>query len=104
MRGGVALVEGGLELLPGGDCDFRVSDSFAIESDFSEPLSDLLSSLSSSSEDGGSTSGSCTATWSEEVGIGGFAGGRLGRNGNEDSSKVISVDTLIVRVLRSQSL
>jgi len=62
----------------------------------------LLESSSSSLSEDGTGIGSCTETWSEGLGAGsamicGFAG-------NEDSSKVTSVDTLIVRVFLSQSL
>jgi hypothetical protein len=56
---------------------------------------------SSSSEDGGRI-GSCTGARSKDFGGGGAMG--EGLFGNEDSSKVMSVDTLMVRVFLSQSL
>jgi hypothetical protein len=58
-------------------------------------------SSSSSSEDGAGI-GRFTGTWSEGLGAGRAID--LGLLGKEDSSKVTSVETLIVRVCLSQSL
>ena len=57
-------------------------------------------SSSSSSEDGAGI-GSCTRFWSEGLGTG--VAINLGWFGNEDSSKVTSVDILIVQVRLSHS-
>jgi len=57
---------------------------------------------SSSSLEDGAGLGSCTGTWSEGLGTGGAID--VGLLGNEDSLKVMSIETLIVQVCLSQSL